>query len=67
MAKIFRDANQQEPGEGINLFEKAVMKSYFDDKASNTNSEYSIEEPGAQSIPDVGEVILETEGDLRES
>ena len=42
------------------------MKGFIDERASNTDSEYSVDS-GNQAIPDFGEVILETEDDLKDS
>ena len=43
------------------------MKSYLDEKEKDTESEYSVHSGGDQAIPDLGEVILETDGELHDS
>lgn len=45
------------------------MTGFLDDKdkASDFGSDGSLDEQGDQAVPDLGEVILETEGDLRDS
>ena len=70
LAELFKEVASQEPTSGRHPVDTAVMKGYLDDKdrASDFESEGSLEEQGDQGAPDLGEVILETDGEqLRES
>ena len=67
LAELFKEAETKPKLRGINLVDKAIMKTYVDedDKGSETN--WSVYSEGDQANPVSGEVILETDGDLNES